>query len=102
MSENVDGDVYYVDFERKRKNDGYDYYWQLTDYTGPTELGDLSSIIYVEGDCKLFRYKYLSYSFHREQMGGGAGDVNNNSEKNWTYPAPNSMTETVLMSVCSR
>ena len=102
VSEIVDGDVYYVDFERKRKNDGYDYYWQLTDYTGPTELGDLSSIIYVEGDCKLFRYKYLSYSFHQEPMGGGAGIVDNVPDINWTYPAPNSVTEVVLMSVCSR
>lgn len=102
VGENVGGSAYYVDFERKRKHDGYVYYWQLTDYIKPTEYGDLSSKIYVQGDCKLFRYKYLSYSFHKEPMGGGPSDVINDSDQNWTYPAPNSMTEAVLKSVCSR
>lgn len=98
----MNGTVYYVDFERKRKHDGYLYYWQLTDYIKPTEHGDLSSKIYVQGDCKLFRYKYLSWSFHREPMGSGPGVVDNDSDKNWTYPAPNAITEFVLKSVCSR
>ena len=102
VGKNTDGSAYYVDFERKRKHDGYVYYWQLTDYIKPTKYGDLSSKIYVQGDCKLFRYKYLSWSFHIEPMGAGPGAVNTEPKQNWTYPAPNAITETVLMSICSR
>ena len=101
VGENVSEDIYYVDFERKRKHDGYLYYWQLTDYFEPTEYGYLSSKIYVQGDCKLFRYKYLRMSFHRKQMGGGSGNVISEPQKNWTYPTPNSVSETVLKSVCN-
>ena len=100
VSENVDGDVYYVDFERKRNHDGYLYYWQLTDYIKPTEYGDLSSKIYVQGDCKLFRYKYLSYSFYKEPMGGGTGRVDNVPDTNWQSPSYSNI-ELALKSVCN-
>ena len=99
MSENVEGDTYYVDFETIRKVDGYVYFWYLSDYLKPTE-GDLSSKIYNQGDCKLFRYKVLSYSFHKEPMGGGTGEPYTPPDK-WDYPPPDSVGETILKSVCA-
>ena len=101
VSKNMSGDTYYVDFERMRKHDGFVYYWQLTDYIKPTNYSHLSSKIYAQGDCKLFRYKYLSLSFHNESMGGGSDDTNT-LKQDWTYPSPNATTEFVLKSVCSR
>jgi hypothetical protein len=100
----VDGDTFYVDFERMRKHGGYVYWWDLTDYPKPTKHGTLSSKVYTQGDCKLFRYKYLSYSFHKEPMGGGTGDVQEPVKKHqgWKYPPPNSVYENILKSVCSR
>ncbi|MAH85467.1 MAG: hypothetical protein CBB68_14680, partial [Rhodospirillaceae bacterium TMED8] len=50
VSENVDGDSYYVDFERIRKHDGYVYFWYLSDYLKPTETGVLSAMRYHQGD----------------------------------------------------
>jgi hypothetical protein len=100
MSENTSGTAY-VDFERTRKHDGYVYYWYLGDYAKPTELGHLSSKSYRQGDCKLFRFKGLSFSFHKEPMGGGNGDVEE-PDTEWTYPSPNSSFETVLKKVCNR
>jgi hypothetical protein len=35
-------------------------------------------------------------------MGEGAGETDNNPDKEWRYPFPNSAIETVLKSVCSR
>ena len=101
FGESVRGNTFYVDFERIRKVDGYVYYWILTDLLKPTKSGDLSFKIYYQGDCKLFRYKYLSYSFHKEPMGGGTGRVDNVSDKNWQYPPPNSNIELALKSVCN-
>ena len=102
VSENVSGDTFYVDFERIRKVDGYVYYWVLNDYLKPNKFGTLSSKVYKQGDCKLFRYKTLSFSYHKEPMGGGTGDTSNDPDTEWTYPSPNSIGETVLKQVCNR
>ena len=63
------GHTFYMDFERIRKHDGFVYYWILGDYLKPTKYGDLSGKVYRQGDCKLFRYKYLNSSFHQKPMG---------------------------------
>jgi hypothetical protein len=102
VSESEDGDVFYIDFERIRKVDGYVYFWELGDYLKPDKFGDLSAKVYKQGDCKLFRFKTLSGSFHKEPMGGGTGDVQEPIKKSWKYPIPNSSGETILKSVCNR
>ena len=94
VAKNVNGTTLYVDFERMRKHDGFVYFWQLDDYLKPNRFGDLSAKTYVQGDCKLFRYKFLSGSFHKEPMGGGTGEGSTvpESHKAWRYPYPNSGT----------
>ena len=39
MVKNVDGETFYVDFERIRKHGGYVYYWYLSDNLKPTKQG---------------------------------------------------------------
>ena len=109
----------YVDFETIRKHDGYVYWWELTnllrptehdgyvfwweltDLLKPTETGILSAKTYHQGDCKLFRHKTLSFSFHKRPMGGGIGDVQEPIKKGWNYSPPNSSSEDILKSVCA-
>ena len=102
VSADAGGNTHYVDYERIRKVDGFVYYWYLSDLLKPDKDGDLSSKTYIQGDCKLFRHKGLSGSFHKEPMGGGTGDVQEPVKKGWKYPSPNSVSETILKSVCSR
>ena len=94
VGENVSGTTFYVDFTRIRKHGGYVYYWYLTDYLKPGEYGDLSDKTYRQGGCKLFRFKNLSYSFHKEPMGRGTGDVQEpvKSSQGWKYPSPDCLT----------
>ena len=99
VGESVNDDTFYVDFDRIRKHDGYVYYWSLGDYLKPND-GDLSYKSYKQGDCKRFRYKILNYSDHKEPMGGGTGDSSNPKNPELEYPPPNSVSETVLKSVC--
>ena len=101
-NENEVGDTIYVDFERIRKHGGYVYFWELLDYLKPSESGVLSHKTYAQGDCKLFRYKDLSHSFHNEPMGLGTGVTVNKPDKEWSYPPPNSSGEITLKLVCSR
>ena len=101
VSEGVSGNTFYVDLERIRKNDGYVYWWDLVDLLKPTSNGFLSGKAYKQGDCKLFRYKYLSFSFHNEPMGGGTSHKENTPE-DWQYPSPDSSGEIILKQVCNR
>ena len=102
VDENVSGTTFYVDFERIRKHGGYVYWWDLVDYLKPDKDGDLSSKTYQQGDCKLFQLKYLSDSYYKEPMGGGTPSISSNTpDKEWNYPSPNSVDETLLKSVCA-
>jgi hypothetical protein len=102
VTEGVNGVTFYVDFGRIRKHDGYVYFWRLSDYLKPNKYGDLSDKSYNQGDCKLFRYKELSASFHKEPMGEGSPSSSNKPQKEWKYPPPNWVTENILKKVCSR
>ena len=102
VGENVDGDTYYVDFERIKKHDGYVYYWELGDGLKPDEDGTLSAKVYKQGDCKKFRLKFVSISSHKGSMGGGEiGETSNTPDKEWRYPPPDSVSEYVLKTVCA-
>jgi hypothetical protein len=62
----------------------------------------LSAKAYIQGDCKLIRIKVLSYSFHKEPMGGGTGQTLTPKNPEWRYPAPNSSGEIILKIICNR
>jgi len=97
---NVTGSTFYVDFERIRKHGGYVYWWELFDFLKPDEDGDLSQKSYRQGECKLYRYKFLSGSYHKQPMGGGNSSGPTPPDK-WRYPAPDTPGEFVLKTVCA-
>jgi len=100
----VNGDILYVDFERIRKHGEYVYYWELSDYLKPIGTGYFSTKMYKQVDCKLFRFKYLSGSFHKESMGNGPGTVltPKGDDTGWKYLPPNSSGEKTLKAVCNQ
>ena len=103
VGEGVDGTTFYVDFARIRKHGGYVYYWELSDFLKPDKYENLSLKLYFQGDCNLFRYKILSNSQYNQPMGkGDKTGGSNKPDKEWRYPSPNSVEESVLKSVCSR
>jgi hypothetical protein len=100
VTETANGDTYYVDFKRIKKHDGYVYWWQLTNRLKPSSSGILSGKFYFQSDCKMFRYKTLSFSAHKKSMGEGVGKADNTPDKDWGYLPPNSSMETSLKAVC--
>ena len=101
MSRGVDGDIFYVDFERIKRHKGHVYFSRMVNYFKPIQ-GYLSSKVCIQGDCKLFRLKYLSLSYHKKPLGGGAGDTKKYKNPEWSYPPPNSSIEKVLELVCNK
>ena len=102
VTESLDGDAFYVDFQRIRKHDGFVYYWVLVDYVAPQEEGELSAQAYKQGDCKVFRHKFLSFIFHEQPMGRDTGESTTNRNPEWRYPSPGSIWEVTLQAVCNR
>ena len=102
VGKNVKGSLY-VDFERIRKVDGYVFYWQLGDFLEPAE-GFLSITMYRQLDCNLFRFKTLSWSFHKKHMGDGSRKILSvpKEHKDWNYPHPKSGNEIIFKAVCSQ
>ena len=100
---NVDGTTYYIDFERIRKQDGIVYFWTLFDRLKPNSRGTLSGKVYRQVDCKNFRHKYLSDWYYKSPMGRGTNwEGSNIPDEEWNYPPPDSSSEILLESVCSR
>jgi hypothetical protein len=99
LSENTDGDSFYADFDRIKKNNGYVYFWRLSDYVTPSKYGTLSIKNYDQVECSYPRYKTLSMIFYKESMGIGSGETYTPEEK-WIYAPPNSSAESVLKRVC--
>jgi hypothetical protein len=93
---------HYVDFDKIRTQNGFVYFWTLLDLLKPDPDGDLSYKNYKQGDCKLFRFKSLSFSFHKEPMGDGAGETGSPENPEWNYPSPNSGDKMTLKLVCGR
>ena len=94
--------TFYVDFERIRKSDEYVYWWMILERErAPLGTNELSFRSYAQGDCKIFRYKFLQYSAHEERMGKGSGRDTTHKNPEWIYPTPNSSNETILKSVCA-
>ncbi len=103
VTENEYGSTTYVDFDRIRKVDGFVYYWALGDLPKPDSWGNFSYKWYYQGDCKLFRNKMLRISYHTQPMGEGTpSQTDNTPDEEWSYPSPNSASETVLNAVCNR
>ena len=46
-----EGDTYYFDFDRIKKNGGYIYIWGMIDLLVPSKTGLMSSKTYSQFDC---------------------------------------------------
>jgi hypothetical protein len=102
VSSNLQGWNFYLDFERINRQGGYLYVWYLTDYKKPIAAGYLSSKVYRQVDCQMFRIKGLMWFFYNAPMGVGNHVLfNNKPDKDWIYSPPGSASEEILKSVCA-
>ena len=99
--ENVDGDSYYLDFDKIRRHNDYVYVWVLADYAKIDEYGDISSKSYHLVDCEKSRFKWLSDSYYTQRMAKGEpSEQSNEPDIEWTYPDKDSVDEVLLEEVC--
>ncbi len=96
------GNDFLIDYDRIKKNNGFEYYWTLTNFLEPDNTGNLSAQMYSKGDCKLLKVQTLSYVFYKQEMGKGDGETISPTKIEWVYPVPNSPSESFLNEVCKQ
>ena len=95
------GNTFYIDYDTVKENDGYVYYWEMTDMLKPFESGVLSSEFLKEVDCNIPRkYRPLSLVEYKQPMAGGNGDSYNNPSDEWEYPSPDRVDEILTNAAC--
>ena len=103
VTENSNGQTIYVDMQNIMEQKGNVFFWELIDYNHRDEYGDLSAKIFIEGDCKKNRFKWLKLSYHKHAM---AKDIVQDQKPsklftNWQNANLNSTSMAVLNFVCS-
>jgi len=90
VSDNSNGDEFYLDMQSIKQKDGLVYYWILVNYDKPMD-GFSSAKIFKEGDCSLKRDKTLTMMSYKEPMGEGS-DFKTETPRNpeWIYNRPSS------------
>ena len=102
VSESVDGDIAYIDYNNIKKNNGYVYYWELYDMIKPMPIGAgiFSAKTYNEVFCDTpMKFRVISSRYYSLPMGEGPSDIDNTTY-DWTYPDPGSTLENTLNIVC--
>ena len=100
VSKSIEGDIFYADFDRIKRHNGYTYYYMLGDYLTP-KVGDLSVQYYRQVDCKSYRFRTISHVFYKQSMGQGTGQAYNESG-DWETTKKGSINHIVNKMICNR
>jgi len=98
----VNGDKHYIDVNNiEEDTNGYLYYWEMINYTNPTDK-HLSIATYRVADCDLYRTKDLTFNGYTQEMAEGVPETIDLTEfeEDWAYPIANTLGEFIFSSVC--
>ena len=93
--------VHYVDFDEMEKTDGYVYYWEMVNYSKPTDRL-LSIATYHMADCDLYRYKNITFNGYTQEMAQGEPETMDLTILNegWIEPVTGSVGDYSLTLAC--
>ncbi len=90
----------YIDYSKIKENNGFVYFWEMTDNLMPSSTGVMSVKQYIQSNCKTTQSKNLTFIFYNQSMGEGKGDPYTPPETKWYYPNPDSILYGIIESVC--
>ena len=103
VARSTDKSEYYIDFDRVSKNNGYVYYWVLSNFPFPSDAEGTSSLELYEVNCSPpIKERRKAYYFYNSTMGkkGTRSPVFDTSTGPWEYKIPGSVQERLLEAVC--
>jgi len=100
VTEDDDGDSYYIDLNTIKKNDGYVYWWDFVNYVEPYD-GFMSLRGFFQGDCEIGRFKELSITQYTESMLYGEYESDTPANPEWDYSPPETIIGHFLELSCN-
>ena len=102
VAQNTDGTNIFIDYDKIKEQNGYIYFWQLTNYNESKDRIQSTRNFY-QGDCNLGRLKILSFSTN--SLPWFSGEILNPADDfkpdvKWRYTPPGTMWEAVLTAAC--
>ena len=95
------GNIFYIDKKTIKNDNGYVYWYELSDYKKPDKFGDMSAIIYSQGDCGVNRSRILSGIFFKQAMGTIESSRGDNPNPEWNYTFPGQIDAQLLDYACN-
>ena len=103
VAENENGYTFYVDFETIKKQNGYVYFWEMSNYLKPDKWKDMSSKTLQEADCNTpVKARKIYATYHTQPMANGEPSTVSPETRDWIYPPPDSVMGVILEKVCNR
>ena len=105
VTDNVEGDDYYIDTDNIRESNDLMYFWMLSNYLKPISSGIMSVKTYVEVDCESLGFKSLQMSFYAMPMSEGnpvftTSTTSSLSNENYSYAEPDTANYVMLAAAC--
>tara|TARA_E500000178_G_C16624973_1_gene575021 strand:- start:68 stop:478 length:411 start_codon:yes stop_codon:yes gene_type:complete len=94
---------FFVDIKTIQNDKNIIFFWQLINYKKKDEYGDMSAKIYIKGNCKNFKFKWLKVAYHKLLMAEDEVYAKKPSDivADWQLAIPNSTSYAVIDYVCS-
>ena len=93
--------IFHIDFDTVKENNGFIYYWTLSNRIKPNSDGNLSSKVLREGNCKTpIKYRGISWHYYKLPMGEGNPE-SNSLVGDWNYPIPGSVGKSLIEAACN-
>ena len=99
VSEDVNGNEYFLDYDSIRKAGGFVYYWQIINYLEPIR-GTLSTKTYNKLNCDSQGTMTLTAEGYTSHMGKGKLNFSVSPEPKWKYMPSNSSGESIIKYAC--
>jgi len=82
------GDIYSVDKDTIKEHNGFIYWYEMSNYKKRDKYGDMSAMVYMQGDCGVNRSRPISAIFYKQPnlQKESARETAENPEWNYTFP----------------
>lgn len=94
---------FYIDIQTIQSENDIIFFWQLINYKTKDEYGDMSVKIYIKGNCKNFKFKWLKVAYHKLLMAEDKVQAKKPSDivAGWQSAKPNSTSYAVIDYACN-
>ena len=94
------GDIYSIDKNTIKEHNGFVYWYEMKNYKKRDEFGDMSSMVYMQGDCGINRSRPISGIFYKQPNLRKESARQTPENPEWIYAFPGEINTKILDYAC--